>query len=289
MKFRIVGMLTVLGMAALTYGTGHADAQTKEKAAPAAKPKAGDKKEPAAASGPAKMKGKLALSPKGVAWGISIAQLAKIYDKVFDDEYMPLYKKVQPGPAMDMLDNEVNDKKQLIRRNQINFGVLPTGVDQGPLKGEFSYGNKESMTRITLRTGVTRNFFFFDDKLWKVYDVHKLRKGGAYGENWDEAKEILAKKYGVAGAVVEADFARGRSFEELQWQDGTTVIRAINRAPEIGLAYQDASIYFNLAKYRTKRLEDPHKMDKDVASATAKPAPEEKKDDKKEKEGQGQG
>src|SRR5262245_35109934 len=207
MKFRVVGMLTVLGMAALFMGPSPADAQTKEKA-PAAKPKAGDKKEAAATGGPAKMKGKLALTPKGVTWGISLQQLAKIYDKVFDEEYAPLYKKVQPGPAMDALDNEVGDKKQLLRRNQINFGVLPTGVDQGPLKGEFSYGNQESMTRITLRTGVTRNFFFFSDKLWKVYDEHKLRKGGAYGENWDEAKEILAKKYGVAGSVVEADFAR---------------------------------------------------------------------------------
>lgn len=283
MKLRVVGMLTVLSMAALSLGVGHADAQTKEKAA--AKPKApakgaADKKE-AAPTGPAKMKGKLALTPKGVTWGISIAQLAKIYDKVFDEEYMPLYKKVQPGPAMDALDAEVTDKKQLIRRNQINFGVLPTGVDQGPLKGEFSYGNKESMTSITLRTGVTRNFFFFDDKLWKVYDVHKYRKGGPYGENWDEAKEILAKKYGAAPAIVEADFAKGRAFEEMQWQDGTTVIRAINRAPTLGLAYQDANIYFNLAKHRSKKLEDPHKMDKDVASATAKPPPEEpKKDDK---------
>jgi hypothetical protein len=138
---------------------------------------------------------------------------------------------------------------------------------------------------------VTRNFFFFDDKLWKVYDEHKYRKGGAYGENWDEAKEILNKKYGVPGTLVEADFAKGRAFEELQWQDGTTVIRAINRAPTLGLAYQDASIYFNLAKYRTKKLEDPHKMDKDVASATAKPPeePPKAKDDGKDKGKAGKG
>ena len=100
----------------------------------------------------------------------------------------------------------------------------------------------------------------------------------------DEGIEILTKKYGAAPSKVEADFGKGRAFEEHQWQDGTTVIRAIDRSPVLGLAYQDASIYFNLAKYRTKKLEDPHKMDKDVSSVTAKPPPEENKAEKKDKE-----
>ncbi|MCC6666134.1 MAG: hypothetical protein IT375_20430 [Polyangiaceae bacterium] len=275
-------LLRVFGMLAITSAVGlaaaPAAAEGKAKAPAADKAKAGAKKgEEPAPTGPAKMKGKLGLSPKGLAWGVTLEGLAKIYDKVFDEEFMPLYKKVQPGPAMESLDAEIADKKQLMRRNKILFGDLPTGVDYSALKGEYTYGNKESMTKLVLRTGVTRNFFFFDDKLWKVYDEHKLRKGGPYGENWEEATELLTKKFGATPFKVEADFAKGRSFNELLWTDGTTVIRAIDRGNVIALVYQDATVFFNLPKHRPNKPKNPHAIDKDVAAATAKPAPEEVK------------
>ncbi|GMV19224.1 MAG: hypothetical protein HS104_14025 [Polyangiaceae bacterium] len=271
MKLRVFGMLATISAVAIGLSAEPAAAQGKGKAA---KEKKAEEPEP---TGPAKMKGKLGLSPKGLGWNVTLEALAKVYDKVFDDEFMPLYKKAQPGPAMDALDAEVADKKQLLRRNKILFGDLPTGVDYSALKGEYTYGNKESMTKLTLRTGVTRNFFFFDDKLWKVYDEHKLRKGGPYGETWEEATELLTKKFGAKPYKLEPDFPKGRNFEELLWTDGTTVIRAINRAPIIGLVYQDAIIFANLPKHRPNKPKNPHAIDKDVAAATAKPPPEEKK------------
>ncbi len=260
MKFRVYGMLAALSFAVAALGADRAEArpvpvfaQKKIKAKTKAKVAAVALKEPA------KMSGTLKLTPTGVKWGVSVAALSKIYDKVFDKQFVPLYKKTQPGVAMTALDAEVADKKKLIKRNQIDFGTLPTGVDQSALKGEYSYGNKESMTRLTQRSGVTRNFFFFSDKLWKVYDEHKLKKGGAYGENWEEALAILKKKYGgVEPYKLEPDYAKGRMFEEAQWQDKSgTVIRAINRSPVLGLVYSDASIHFNLAKYRTHKPPDP--------------------------------
>lgn len=277
MKLRVFGMLAVTS--ALAAGLAAAPAAAEGKGKAAAK-----KAEEPAPTGPAKMKGKLGLSPKGLAWNLTLEALAKVYDKVFDEEFMPLYKKVQPGPAMESLDAEVADKKQLLRRHKILFGDLPTGVDYSALKGEYSYGNKESMTKLTLRTGVTRNFFFFDDKLWKVYDEHKLKKGGPYGETFEEATEILTKKFGATPFKVEADFAKGRNFAELQWTDGTTVIRAIDRGNVIGLSYQDSNVFFNLAKHRPNKPKNPHAIDKDVAAAVAKPPPPEpKKPDLKDK------
>ena len=271
MLLRVFGMLSITSVLALGLAAAPASAQGKGKAA--AKKKADEP----APTGPATMKGKLGLSPKGLGWNASLEAFAKIYDKVFDQEFMPLYKKAQPGPGMDALDAELADKKALLRRNKIAFADLPTGVDYSALKGEYSYGNKESMTRLTLRTGVTRNFFFFDDKAWKVYDEHKLRKGGPYGENWEEASEILTKKFGTAGFKVESDYAKGRNYAELQWTDGTTVIRAIDRGNVIGLVYQDANVFFNLPKYRPNKPKNPHAIDKDVAAATAKPPPPEEK------------
>jgi len=279
MKLRVFGLLATIS--ALSVGLAATSAAAEGKGKAPAKDKKAEEPEP---TGPAKMKGKLGLSPKGLAWAVTLEGLAKIYDKVFDEEFMPLYKKVQPGPAMESLDAEVADKKQLLRRNKILFGDLPTGVDYSALKGEYSYGNKESMTKLTLRSGVTRNFFFFDDKLWKVYDEHKLRKGGPYGETWEEAMELLTKKFGAKPFKLEPDFPKGRNFEELLWTDGTTVIRAINRSPIIALVYQDAVIFSNLAKYRPNKPKDPHALDKDVAAVTAKPPPDKPADKGKDKD-----
>jgi hypothetical protein len=278
MKLRVVGMLAVFGVAALTLG-----------AEPAALAKGKAKKAAPAPTGPAKFKGKLVLSPKGLSWGDSLEAVAKLYDKEFDKQFLPLYKKAQPGPQMTALDAELRDKKALIRRNRIEFGTLPTGVDQSPLKGEYSYMNGEMMTKVKLRTGVMRYFFFFKNRLWKIYDDHKLRKGGAYGESWDEALKIITKKYGgVAPYKLEPDYQKGRNFEEAQWRDnGSTVIRVINREPMLGLVYQDANIYFNLSKYRVNKPKDPHAIDKDVAAATSKPPPPKPKDTGKKKKKKG--
>ncbi|MCA9600136.1 MAG: hypothetical protein KC776_42830 [Myxococcales bacterium] len=255
-----------------------------------AKPKAKKAKAPSASDKPPMMKKRIGLSPKGVAWGISVEQLAKIYDRVFDKEFVPLYKKVSPGPRMAALDAELENKKAVLRHNKILFGTLPTGIDQTPLKGiQYSYGNNESMTRVTLRSGTTRNFFFFNDKLWMIYDEHKLREGGPYGASFEEAVQILTKRLGgVEPQMVEPDYAKGVSFPEARWQDGKVVVRAINREYQkiIGMAYADTSVFFNLSKYRKNKVEDPSAMDKDVAAVTQKktePPKDEGKDKKKKK------
>lgn len=301
MKLRTIVALGAAGFAVSALAVAPAEAapnaarvlaQTAPKKPPAkaAKP---DKKADAAAApqnigGVPKIKGRIGLTPKGLHWNMNLVKLSKIYDEVYDKEFLPLYKKTPTGgPQMKALDAELADKKQLVKRNKIDFGNLPTGVDQSALKGEYSYGNGEGMTTLTVRSGTTRNFFFFKDKLWKIYDEHKLRKGGPYGENWDEAIKNLTKKFGVAPKLEEPDYAKGKNFQEAHWTDGATYIRAVNREPILGLVWADAAVQTNLAKHRPNRIENPHAMDKDVLAVTKKPEPppEEKKDDKAKPKG----
>lgn len=282
MKFRFVFTVVGAGLLGATIAPSPADASPlvvvgqKKKAAKAPPPPAG----------PARMKKRIGLAPRGVAWGITLEQLAKLYDKVFDKEFVPLYKKVSAGPRMAALDSELQNKKAILRRNKVLFGALPTGIDQTALKGEYSYGNNESFTRVTLRSGTTRNFFFFNDKLWLVYDEHKLREKGPYGATFEDAVKLLTKRFGnVEPEMVEPDYARGRNFAEARWTDGTIIVRAINREYQktIGMAYADASIWNNLSKFRKNKLEDPHAIDKDVALATRKAEPVKKPEDDKKK------
>jgi hypothetical protein len=294
MKLRMIVALGALGLAASAVSLPSADAAPGPARVLAQKKGAKEEKKPAAApaqaiGGVPKIKGKIGLTPKGLHWNMNLAKLTKIYELVYDKEFLPLYKKAPEGsPQMKALDAELEDKKQLVKRNKIDFGNLPTGVDQSALKGEYSYSNGESMTHLTVRSGTTRNFFFFKDKLWKIYDEHKLPSGGPYGENWEEALKILTKKFGAAPKLEEPDYARGKNFQEAHWTDGTTYIRAVNREPVLGLVWADAAVQTNLSKHRPNRPDNPHAMDKDVLDVTKKPdPPPEEKPDKGKGKGKG--
>lgn len=258
MRLRLFVTLFGLGMASSALVVEPRVAQGKEKPA-----------EKAGAAGV--LEKAIGIPPKGLRWGLTLEGVAKLYDKVFEDEYLPLLKKAQPGQEMTALEDEQKNKQGLLRRSRIEFGAIPTGIDYSPLKGEYSYRNGESLASLRLRSGTERHFFFFSDKLWKVYDEHKLAKGGALGENFEEATKILAKKFGAPGKLVPADYDKGQPYDEMQWRDPEKLIRAIDRGNVLGMVYADKTVQDNLAQYRKNKPEDLHEMDKDVAAATANP------------------
>jgi hypothetical protein len=158
-----------------------------------------------------------------------------------------------------------------LRRSRIEFGSTPTGVDQSALKGEYSYNNNESMAVITLSSGTKRHFFFFNDRLWKIYDEHKLKKGGNLGDNFQEAVKALSKRFGVAPKMITADYDKGRPFDEAEWRDPDKTIRAIDRGQTLGVVYAERRIHENLGQYRKNKSDlGSDGVDKDVANVTRK-------------------
>jgi len=246
-------------------------------------PRVAEGKDKPAASTAGNIEKATGLSPKGLRWGLTLEGVAKIYDKVFEDEYLPLLRKAQPGQEMQGLEDEQKTKQGILRRGRIEFGTIPTGVDQSPLKGEYSYNNAESLVSLRLRSGTERHFFFFSDKLWKVYDEHKLAKGGTLGENFAEATKILSKRFGVPGKLVPADYDKGQPYDEVQWRDPEKTIRAIDRGNVLGMVYADRTVADNISQYRKNKAVDLHAMDKDVAAATAHPPTYAGKPEEKEK------
>jgi hypothetical protein len=280
MKLRVIALLSAVGLGALSLASAPASAEGGKPAAAKAKAVQGK---------PGELVKKIRLQPKGLEWGMSTKRVSELYKRVFDREFLPLYKKAEPGVEMKTLDAELDDRKSLILRNKVDFGTLPTGIDSTPLKGEYSYKNNESMTRITLRNGTTRNFFFFDDKLWKVYDEHPLKKGGKLGETFDEAVGYLGKKLGAAPKITEADF-KATFFKEGTWANSELVIRAIDRGNVLGLVYADRSVNDTLSKYRKAQPAEEAGVDSEVKSilrkdeeAAGPPKPEPKNKKKKKK------
>lgn len=211
----------------------------------------------------------LQLAPEGLRWGLSVEAISKAYSDYFDNIYLKVYRRTQPGPELESLDAEVMDKKRLVKRNIIVFGNTPTGIDQSGLRGEYTYGNGESLSRLIMSSKFTRNFFFFNNKLWKVYDEYDVTGGGPLGSNFEEAVNAMTELLGGAKPMrLEADFAAGRSFPEARWKTTTTQIRLVGRDPVIGVVYSDLSVESDLPSRRKNKPRDPNAIDSSVKEVT---------------------
>lgn len=242
-------------------------AKAKEKKAPPKPPKPED----------GKVVGTIVLHPKGLSYSMSSEQIAKLYDRLFDAQYLELFKKTPVGPQTEALDAELAEKKRLLRQNRVIFGNLPTGIDNTPLKNEYTYQNNESMTRIDLGNGLVRNFFFFNDRLWKIYDEHTLGKS-PLGKSWESAILYLTEKLGNKPKLYEP--GPGREYATAEWSDGTTLLRLVNRDFQqiVGVVFIEQSIQNQLPSLRKNRKQEVSGVDSSVAAATRpKPPPEPEK------------
>jgi hypothetical protein len=231
---------------------------------PAAKAAAKGKEAP-----PPTIDKKVKLSPDGLKFGMTIEEISKLYETVLDKEFVPLYQSVEPGPRMSELDSELADKKLLVLRNKVEFGSLPSGLENTALAGEFTYNNNESMTQFPLRTGVHRYLFFFGNHLWKVYDVHKLGKKDKLGADHAAAVDTLTKQLGKPPRVRKADPSAGRNLDQADWQDKETIIRIIDRGDGTSaLVYVDRKIEESIDKFRTNKGGEKETLDRDVSDVT---------------------
>lgn len=262
-------MAVGLGLAAMSSATV-VDAQGKGKGQKTAAA-------PAAPVDPPTTKRPLVLIPAGITWGMNHKQVAAVIDKMLDEEYRPLYQKTSPGVKMKALDAQLAEEKSAFKRSRIDFGSLPTGFDAGPLKGEYSYLNKESvmvLTRTKNEKKTTTYYFFIQDRVWKIIDERKLGEGSAYGKDFAEATAKLAATIGTPGRVLAADFNKGRNATEVDWKDATSHLRVIQRGDDaFAVALEDLVTLGNLASLRTNKPPEDSGIDPAVAAATRKEEP----------------
>lgn len=261
---RVWGLVLFAGMGLAFGSSGDALAQSKT-----AKPKAASG--PAVPAEPPITKKPIKVEPAELAWGMSQKKLAEVYDRVLEEDYRPKYKQASPGIQMKNLDAALAEEKAAFRRSRIDFGRLPTGVDSTPLRGEFSYGNKESMMSLT-RGATTRYFFFFGERLWKVIDEIKLSESSKYGKDFKEATARFGSHFGVPGRVLPADADKGRFATEVDWKDSISHIRIIQRSDtSMAIAIEDNSTVASLASLRTNKPSSDDGIDPAVKAATAQP------------------
>lgn len=228
---------------------------------------------------------KIDLPIAGLTWGQSPKQVGAAIDKLLEADYQPLYKDTSPGVKMKALDAQLAEDKDQFRRSRIDFGKLPTGVDASPLRGEYTYNNKEFMMVLT-RKGQVTNFFFIQDKLWKVIQEVKFSDASSLGKTFPEVAIKLTGNFSAPGRMLPPE--GNRSAMEVDWKDSVTHLRLIERSEAAhALAFEDLGTVSNLAALRPNKPVEDNGIDPSVAAimrgADQGPPPPEKKDDKKKK------
>ena len=256
--------------ALMALGLGLAAVSASSDASAADKKKAGAAATVAVTSDPATSKKDIGFGLTGVTWGQTVKQVTEAVEKILDEDYKPLYAKVSPGVKMKQLDAALAEEKSAFARSIIKFDNIPVALDSGPLKGEYTYKNKESKMEL-VRKGVTMHFFFIQDKLWKILVEHKLGEKEPYGKDFADAKSKLDKELGSAGRLQQADAAKGLNFQEADWKDSKTHLRIIDRgASLIVFAYEDSSTVASLASLRVNKPAPSNEIDPAVAAITRK-------------------
>jgi hypothetical protein len=179
----------------------------------------------------------IALEADGVTFGMSSDQVAKLYDRWWDRYFIPKYQKANPGPKTKELDYQLEEQKKVLRR-VAPFDGRTTTFDKADFREEFAHGNGETMSSTKVRRGATsdsksvsytRRFFFFQDKLWKVYDEYRLEAQGPFGADFKEATSRVAASLGPSAKRTRAPAS---STESVAFDAATERVRVIKLSGE---------------------------------------------------------
>ncbi|MBP9114468.1 MAG: hypothetical protein KBF88_16755 [Polyangiaceae bacterium] len=216
----------------------------------------------------------LAVPLEGFKWGMSRKDVVKVHNQVggvFDKDFQPVMQKLQPGIRMQAVEAERETAKLAFERSWIEFKDTPVGYDATPLKGEYSYKNKEAVQVLT-RAGKRRFFFYFGDpggeRLWKIYD--EVPFSDTVGANYNDAVKKTNGLLGGIGAHRPADAAKGFSTPYVSWSDATTHFRLVDRTSEgmVGMVLEDKSVLGALPQLRSNKVTDPMSIDPTIAALT---------------------
>jgi hypothetical protein len=191
----------------------------------------------------------VALEPDGVAFGMSAEDVAKLYDRWWDKQFVSRYQKANPGPKTRELDFELAEKKKVLRRIAI-FDGRTTSFDKSEFREEFAHGSDETMissklsrrppgeekaalveksTKDTKAIGYTRRFFFYQDKLWKVYDEYRLDESSLFGADF---KEATARVEATLGKSAKRTRGPESQFENVVFDAGNMRVRVVKLAAD---------------------------------------------------------
>jgi hypothetical protein len=215
----------------------------------------------------------------GVTWGKSSTDVIAAVNKIIDEDFRLKRKDVLPGPRLTELENEQEEQKKAFKRTLVTFGKTPTAWDSSSIAGEFTYDNKESLLELE-RNNKKTYFFFIQDKLWKIieertYSTKKAAEAAAkdpkaakLATDFDTLHTNLEAALGVKGRDQAAAADKGRKVRELDWKDGTSHLRALDRgAKDYSIAYVESATEAKLDTLRPNKPAAKPAVDPSISDA----------------------
>jgi hypothetical protein len=215
-------------------------------------------------------KGVVALEPDGVAFGMDTEAVARLYDRWWDKRFVPKYRKTNPGPKTRELDYQLAEQKKVLRR-VVNFDGRATSVDKSDFKEEFAHGNGETMTAAQLQrrgsggkgVSYTRRFFFFQNRLWKIYDEYRLEAEGPLGADFKDATSRVVASLGTAAKRTRGPESQ---WENVVFDSGPSRVRVVKLpANRVAVVRSDNALAREVLDSRAKHVQTAEApLDEDI-------------------------
>jgi hypothetical protein len=209
---------------------------------------------------------------------MSADDVARLYDRWWDKEFVSKYQKANPGPKTRELDFELAEQKKVLRRVAI-FDGRTTSFDKAEFHEEFAHGSGETMTSSKLVRrppgdskevkdakgfAYTRRFFFFQDKLWKVYDEYRLDPASPLGADY---KEVTARVESTLGKTAKKTRPPESRFESVMYDAGPNRVRVVKLGTDrVALVRIDSALAKEVLDRRAQQAKtsDSAALDDDI-------------------------
>lgn len=230
--------------------TKKAPAKTAKKAAPAAKPK------PAAPPPMVSAEHKKALAEKfaGFKFGMTKDEVLAVLQKQINERFEEQIKATEDTAKKDKLRRDKKSELARTASTYVDFNGTKTGWDVSIIENEFAHNTGESMMeRWENDNGKNqrRFFFFYNQKLWKMYislDVSMIPEDK---RNFDTFKSVMENQYGKGGI----------DNGTIAWRAGEFDVRAVDRLKDygaLGLVLEDPKVRSEVVALRESKAPPKH-------------------------------
>jgi hypothetical protein len=236
----LVSLLFGLGVSP-AMGAGAAKKAAPAKKAPA-KP-AAKKPPPPAKKGPAPMvnaEQKKALLDKmaGFKFGMTKDEILGVLQKQIAERYEEKIKATTDVAQQDRLRKDKKTELARVSKTYEKFDGKTTGWDVSIIEGEFAHNTNEAMMERWENDNGKNNrrfFFFYNERLWKMYISLDVSMIPEEKRNFDTFKGVMESQYGK-GQVDGGTIA---------WRAGEFDARAVDRLKDygaLGLVVEDPKV-----------------------------------------------
>ncbi len=171
------------------------------------------------------------------AWGMSPNEVIEKAEGAIDARYQKRGEDARADPGKQQrIRDEAEKEKAAVRKSLTKFEGQKTGWDVSIIGPEFAQNNGEAVVQVK-EENLTRYFFFFEDRLYKMYMAFNKEVIG--DKSFRDFGKEMAEKYGTPREVYHDEKQRGgvkRLLDHFEWAvNGGDALKLVDRSEFYGV------------------------------------------------------